>query len=83
MQLKRHSVLEALLNTFSGMLIAFTISQVACMLSPHIPGFKWDISVGSNIIMTTILTVVSILRSYFWRRTFNKISENYNEANNV
>ena len=77
-QSKRHSILEVLLNIFSGMLIAFTISQLAHIFQEDIQkyiwsGFIWELSAGSNIIMTVVLTAVSMVRSYVWRRFFNKI----------
>ncbi len=76
MQTRRHSLLESLVNVFSGMLIAFTISQLAHLFESDIQkylwkGFEWKISVGSNAIMTTIFTLVSIIRGYMWRRHFN------------
>ena len=78
MQSRRHSILESSINVVSGLLIAFTISQLAYWCEPEIQryvwkGFEWHISVGSNIIMTIILTIVSIIRGYAWRRHFNKI----------
>jgi ABC-type polysaccharide/polyol phosphate export permease len=77
MQSRKHSLLESCMNVFSGMLIAFFISQAAHEFEHTIQqyiwaGFEWKISAGSNIIMTTILTAVSIFRGYVWRRHFNK-----------
>ena len=77
MQSKRHSIIESCSNVFSGMVIAFTISQLAHWFEPQIQkyiwsGFEWHISISSNILMTLILTVVSILRGYAWRRYFNR-----------
>lgn len=76
-QSKRHSLLEACLNVFSGMVIAFGISFLAhryeAVIQQYVwSGFKWDIGVGSNVIMTVVFTVVSVLRSYAWRRHFNR-----------
>jgi len=64
------------MNVASGMVIAFVISQIAHWFEPQIQkyiwrGFEWKISTGSNVIMTILLTVVSILRGYAWRRHFN------------
>lgn len=77
MQSKRHSLLESCLNVASGMLIAFLISQLAHTFQQEIKqyiwaGFEWNISAGSNLVMTTILTIVSVLRGYAWRRHFNR-----------
>ncbi len=81
MQTKRHSIIESCTNVASGMLIAFVISQLAHWFEPQIKqylfsGFEWHISVGSNLIMTTVLTVVSVFRGYAWRRYFNKLRSN-------
>lgn len=76
MQSRRHSLLESIANVSSGMIIAFVISQLAHVFEQEIQqyiwsGFEWHISAGSNLIMTVILTIVSILRGYAWRRHFN------------
>jgi hypothetical protein len=76
MQSKKHSLIESCLNVFSGMMIAFMISQLAHMFQAEIKqyiwsGFEWNISVGTNLMMTTVLTIVSISRGYAWRRYFN------------
>ena len=75
-QTKRQSLIEASLNTFSGMVLGFAISQLAHIFSPFIreylwSGWTWELSAGSNVIMTIILTIVSVIRSYIWRRYFN------------
>ena len=76
MQTKRHSIIESCTNVVSGMAVAFIISQLAHWFEPQIQryiwkGFEWHISVRSNLIMTTIMTVLSVLRGYAWRRHFN------------
>ena len=76
-QSKRHSLIESCMNVASGMLIAFLISQLAVVFEHEIQkyvwsSFKWDVSAGSNVIMTVLLTVVSVIRGYAWRRHFNK-----------
>lgn len=75
-QSKRSSLLESLANVFSGMLIGFAVSQLAHEYQAEIrnyiwPGFTWEVSATSNLFMMWVLAVVSILRSYFWRRMFN------------
>lgn len=77
-QSRRHSVIEAFVNVFSGMFIAFAVSQLAYVYQNEIreylwTGFTWDISVSSNIFMTIVLTVISVIRGYIWRRIFNNI----------
>lgn len=76
MQTKRQSFIESCMNIFSGMIISFSISQLAHVSAPYIQkyiysGFIWNLSATSNIIMTVLLTVISIIRSYAWRRYFN------------
>jgi len=77
-QSKRHSFIEVVANIFSGMVIGFIISQLAHFYSAEIQeyiwkDFVWDISFSSNILMTSVFTVVSLIRGYVWRRIFNKI----------
>lgn len=77
MQSKISSLIEQCFNVMSGMLIAFTISQIAHIYEPEIQeyiweDFVWNLSAGSNAIMTTVLTVVSVIRGYTWRRIFNR-----------
>ena len=85
-QSKRHSIIEAVCNVGSGMLLAFAISQAAYFgadwIQQHIwSGFVWKLSAGSNAIMTCILTIVSVIRGYIWRRSFNKIQMKQYEKN--
>lgn len=70
MQSKKESIIEALLNVGSGMLIAFLIMQF--ILAPML---GVQISPGQNGIVTIVLTIVSICRGYLWRRMFNKIAK--------
>ncbi len=80
MQSKRRSLIESSTNTFVGTLIGFCISQFFCyeqvFISEHlIPGFQWNVSPKSNLIVTIVLTCVSVARGYFVRRTFNRMRE--------
>lgn len=84
MQSKRHSFIESCVNVASGMIISFIISQLAHEFELEIQkyiwkGFEWKLSVGSNIVMTIILTIVSVCRGYAWRRYFNKKIVNIGE----
>lgn len=77
-QSKRQSIIEATVNVFSGMIIAFAVSQLAHVYQNEIrqyiwSGFEWQLSVASNLFMTTVLTVISVIRGYIWRRIFNRI----------
>lgn len=80
MQTKKHSIIESCSNVASGMLIAFLISQLAHIFESEIQiylwsGFEWKISAGSNAAMTILLTLISVMRGYAWRRYFNKIGQ--------
>ena len=65
MQSRIHSVLEALANTVSG----FILSYVTAMIFYAAAGLQ--VSHSQNMGLVGILTIVSILRSYIWRRIFN------------
>jgi len=66
-QPRRHSLLEQSLNTASG----FVISYFMSMFLWHRLGVP--ISNAQNTIVVAVLTVVSVLRGYVWRRVFNWI----------
>lgn len=67
MQSRLSSLVEALLNTFTGYVIS-VIAQV--LLFPH---FGVHLSLGQNMKIVAIFTAISIVRSYCWRRLFNHI----------
>lgn len=76
-QTKLLSALESILNVGTGMILAFTISSAANYYEAEIQryiysDFNWDISLTSNLIVTTTLTIVSFTRGYIWRRIFNR-----------
>lgn len=64
-QSKRHSALEASLNTFSG----FVISYLAGFFI--FPLLGWNLDYKQNFYAVSFYTVISIVRSYVWRRVFN------------
>ena len=77
MQSKRHSIVESLTNTFVGLFLSLGISQLFWEFEIPIQryiwaGFEWHINTASNIYVTIVLTIVSILRGYVLRRWFNK-----------
>ena len=65
-QSKLTSMVEVILNTASGFILAFVVWQVVAGL------YDIDMPFGRNFQITTIFTIVSVLRSYVWRRIFNK-----------
>lgn len=66
-QSRRASLLEAILNTSTGF---FTSLLTQWMVFP-IFGFHPVLS--ENLTITAIFTIVSVVRSYVWRRIFNTL----------
>lgn len=66
-QSHKHSLVEAVLNTASGYVVSFLVWQFVA--GPLVLGYRPDI--GENFWITNIFTVVSVARSYIWRRAFN------------
>lgn len=64
-QSRLESLVEASLNTASG----FVVSLVVWRIVAGVLGLPIDM--GTNLLITGIFTVVSIIRSYLWRRFFN------------
>ena len=67
MQSRKHSLLEALLNTASGFITSLLTQWLV------FPWFNLHPSFHENLALTAIFTVVSIVRSYAWRRAFNTL----------
>lgn len=65
MQTKVVSLVEACVNVGSGFLLSMVIWQAIAN-----PLFGYDISLVQNFGLTSIFTVVSVARSYLWRRFF-------------
>ena len=84
MQSKTESFIESFVNIFSGFVISLLL-QIFVVA----PLFKLQLSFTQNIAMTLLYTVVSIIRSYLWRRYFNQrlmnklhaMSESHNKNN--
>lgn len=60
------SLIESLCNVASGFVIS-----LAVWIWVIEPVFGIDKPFCDNLVITGIFTVVSIIRSYLWRRTFN------------
>ena len=69
-QSRKHSLLEALLNTASGFLISYFVAELTFAY------FNFHSTHQDTFIITCVFTLVSIVRSYIWRRIFNYIHEN-------
>ena len=66
MQTKKGSALEVVLNIGSGFFVAMLTWQLIAA-----PLYGYEVTIVDNIGLTTIFTIVSVIRSYFWRRLFN------------
>lgn len=64
-QSRRWSLVEAAINVLVGFLVALA-TQLAVF-----PLFGLSVSLGENLSISGIFTVVSIVRSYCLRRAFN------------
>jgi|TARA_R110000744_G_scaffold47300_1_gene104216 high-affinity Fe2+/Pb2+ permease len=67
MQDKKQSMIEAISGTLIGLVFSFMI-QIIIYPSLGIP-----VSIGQNILITSVFFVASIVRGYLVRRLFNKI----------
>ena len=66
-QTRLMSLMEVLLNIGTGFIVAMLVwAYIIPEFFPRMSG-----PMAENLIVTTIFTVVSILRSYIWRRLFN------------
>lgn len=66
MQLKRHSLLESIINVSVGYGVAL-VSQIVIF-----PLYGMEVPLSANIQIGVWFTVISIIRSYLLRRCFNK-----------
>ena len=70
-QSKKHSALEIGLNYATGFVIAWAAWHWGA-----VPGIAWLASRGveeplMGLFVVSFFTVISVIRSYFWRRIFN------------
>lgn len=66
-QSRSASLFESLINTASGFCVSYALWPLAVA-----PLFHITISHADNMKITALFTVASVLRSYVWRRIFNK-----------
>ena len=66
MQTKTQSLIESCINILIGYFVAL-LSQVAIF-----PLFDIHVSLGDNLLIGVYFTIISLFRSYFVRRFFNK-----------
>lgn len=71
MQSRTRSLIEQTLNTASGFLLSVLVWRFIVQ-----PVWEIQTSFAENLSITALFTVVSIARSYAWRRFFNKLDYN-------
>jgi hypothetical protein len=69
MQSQFESLAETALNTGSGFAIAWLL--YAWML----PLYGYPVTGSQSFQITAIFTLISVIRSYAWRRVFNRLKE--------
>jgi predicted membrane protein len=67
MQSKSMSLIETTASTVIGFLVSLVVTHFV------LPLFGHAITFSDNLYITTIFTVVSIIRSYCVRRLFNRV----------
>lgn len=67
MQTRRDSLIESFLNIGSGFFISLAVWVYIVG-----PLFEIETKATENLAITSIFTVSSIIRSYVWRRIFNR-----------
>ena len=65
-QSKLVSGIETVLNQVSGFILSLVVWQWVVA-----PLFGYEVTLLDNLGLTSIFTIVSMLRSYAWRRFFN------------
>jgi hypothetical protein len=76
MQSRTRSLVEQLLNIGSGFLVSLCVWEFIVK-----PVWEIDTSFAENLTITCLFTVVSIVRSYAWRRLFNRLdNKNYKKC---
>ena len=69
MQSKKASAIEQVLNIGSGFIIATLVWYY--LITPYL-GIPYHMD--QALIVTTIFTVISVIRGYLWRRYFNQLT---------
>ena len=64
-QSRRDSAIEAMVNILVGFVVSVLITAVL------LPGMGHAVTLADNLLMTSVFTVASLLRSYGLRRAFN------------
>ncbi len=68
MQTKLGSITEVLINIITGFVFSFLIWAFVIQ-----PLWGINLSINDSLAITGVFTISSIMRSYAWRRFFNRI----------
>lgn len=68
-QSRRLSAIETATNIAVGFVVSLAITDVVMPLFGH------DVTIGQNVVITSVFTVASVVRSYALRRLFNRLQE--------
>jgi hypothetical protein len=66
-QTKVISFVESVVNVASGFVISLILWQWVVA-----PAFGYEVTIVTNLQLTSIFTIVSVLRGYIWRRLFER-----------
>lgn len=69
MQSKTQSLIEVVASTFVAFLISLALQH--WVVSPLALKYGWLHSAHGSVMITTFFTVVSLVRSFYFRRFFN------------
>lgn len=59
------SLIESVVNVGSGFILSLILWQFVLA-----PWFGYEVTISTNLQLTTVFTVVSVARGYLWRRFF-------------
>lgn len=68
-QTRMWSLCEAVVNIGTGMVVGFSATQFIA-----VPFLGVEITPWQNVELTILITILSVLRSYVYRRIFNRIA---------
>lgn len=74
MQSRARSLIEQLFNIGSGFIVSLAVWEFIVK-----PVWEINTSFSQNFSITCLFTVVSIARSYAWRRIFNRLDNKNNK----
>lgn len=72
MQTKKMSLIETTVSVAIGYIVAL-LSQIIIF-----PLFNINVTIGENLLIGLFFTFTSIVRGYFVRRLFNRLSKKWN-----